>query len=254
MNRGTTRAAIAVALLALATPAHAQWSASAAVERFRWHEHTTPIAVRESGPRFAGAIGWALPVARGPLVALRAGVSGGNVDYSGSFQADTTRAATGASTYTGWNAAGELHWRVPRVADAVAAFEYEAWRRHLSRTQDERYRITSARFGLERGAAHDSRWSAALGLRTILDTSEDASIAEGGVTYGLRFSPGTGSNVYGRLGWRLRPHVTAEAYVDAMRLGRSNTIQLRKRSRPVATVFQPASDLDVTGVRLVCGW
>jgi len=253
MNRAALAAA-AAALLAAATPAAAQWTAGASVERFQWHEHTSPIEVRESGPRFAGEIGWAVPVARGPLVAARARAYGGSVDYSGSFQFDATRAATGASTYTGWTLAGELRWRVPSAADAVAALEYETWRRRLSRTQDERYRITSARFGADHGAAHASRWTAALGLRVILETSEDASIEEDGVRYGLRFSPGPGSNMYARAGWRLWPHVTAEAYADGMRLGRSNTIVLRKRGRPQAFVTQPSTDMDVVGLRFVYGW
>ena len=58
----------------------------AGIERFRWHEHTAPIAVQENGPRFTGGVGYALPVARGPLVvdadlieAVKTGVIAGAV-------------------------------------------------------------------------------------------------------------------------------------------------------------------------------
>jgi hypothetical protein len=233
--------------------AHAGWSADATVERFTWHEHTAPIEVRENGPRYAVGASFVQPRTSGPLFAARASVWGGNVDYTGSFQFDATKAASGASTYVGGTVAGELRYRWP-VLDATGAIQLDRWRRRLSASQREDYTITSLRLGLEHNASDGHPFLAGGGFAFTLDTSERATLEEAGVPYELSFSPGLGSHPYAHAGYRVGPRVTVLAYWDGMTMGRSNSIVLLKRGRPQAIVSQPPTDMTTLGLRMVYGW
>ena len=62
--------------------------------------------------------------------------------------------------------------------------------------------------------------------------------------------PGLGSNPFLELGYQVAPRLTLIGYWDGMRLGQTDPVVLRKNGRPQATVFQPATDIDVVGVRL----
>lgn len=245
-------AALASCLAAAA--ARAQWSVDAAVERFGWREDTSPIEVRETGPRVALGIGFAQRRARGALLVFRASVYGGGVSYDGSLQLDRTQAAHGVSVYLGTTEGAELRYRWPGAVDAVAGVDLNLWRRRLSVTQREDYRIVSGRLGVERLATRSSAIAAGGGVRWLLATSEHATISEAGVDYHLELSPGRGWNPYLHLGYRIAPRVTALAYWDGMRLSRSNQIVLRTGRQSQTIVFQPATDVDVLGVRFAYGF
>jgi hypothetical protein len=226
----------------------------AAVERFGWREHISPIEVRELGPRVALGIGFAQRKARGALFGYRASVYGGGVRYDGSLQIDRTQPAQGVSVYLGTTHAAELRHRWPGAVDAVAGLDLNVWRRQLSNTQREEYRILSGRLGLDRPVTRSSPIAVGGGLRWLLATSEHATLSEAGVVYHLALSPGLGWNPYLHLGGRIAPRVTALAYWDGMRLDRSNEIVLRTGGRTQTIVFQPATDVDVLGVRVAYGF
>lgn len=244
----------ALASCLASTAARAQWSVDAAVERFGWREHISPIEVRELGPRVALGIGFLQRRARGPLFAYRGSLYGGGVDYDGSLQFDRTQAARGVSVYLGTTQAAELRHRWPAVVDAVAGLDLNVWRRRLSDTQREGYRVLSLRLGLDRPAAGSSRIVAGGGLRWLLATSEHATVSEAGVVYHLALSPGLGSNPYLHLGGRITPRITALLYWDGMSLGGSNEIVLHTGGRTQTVVFQPPTDVDVLGVRVAYGF
>lgn len=236
------------------SPALAQWALEAGVESFDWREHTTPIEVHEHGPRFSLTGGWMLPRKRGPLLAARAEVYGGSVEYDGSFQFDATKAATGHSAYLGTILAAQVRWRWAGLADAVAGIEHEAWKRQLTSTQEEKYRIVSLRLGAERVATTTSPLVAGGGVRVMLATAEDATVEFSGISYHLDLEPGRGSNPYLFAGVRVHPRVTIVGTWDGMRLGRSNTIALVRPFQPTATVWQPKTDVSRLGIRLRYGW
>jgi hypothetical protein len=234
--------------------ASAQWAVDAGVEQFDWREHTTPIVVHENGPRFFGGLGFMQPKQRGILFAYHGAVYGGSIDYSGSFQFDATKAASGASNYVGTAHGVEARWRWPGAADAVLGIDADFWTRQLSQTQEEKYRIVSLRLGAEHVASATSRVVAGAGMRLLVDTHEDATIEEAGVTYALALSPGLGASPFAHAGWRVMPHVTLLGYWDGMSLGRSNRITLLKRGKPRAVVSQPDTDVSRLGVRVAYGW
>ena len=255
VTRSARAAWFACALGCLAvSSAHAQFSLEAGVEQFDWREHTTPIAVHESGPRYFGGAGFMQPKERGILFAYRGTVYGGSVDYSGSFQFDATRAASGASNYVGTAQSIEARWRWPGSADALAGVDLDIWNRQLSTTQEEKYRVVSLRLGVERVARAASRVTAGAGMRFLVATHEGATIDEAGVTYQLSLTPGLGANPFAHAGYRLVSHVLVLGDWDGMSLGRSNQIALLKRGRPRAFVSQPDTDVTRLGVRIAYAW
>jgi hypothetical protein len=247
-------AIVAVGIVLTGTNARAEWAGNVAVERFSWHEHTKPIEVHEQGPLYVVGGRFDQPKTRGPLLAFKGRFYFGSVDYHGSFQFDATKAVSGASAYTGATAAVELHYRWPDAADAVAGLDFDLWRRRLSSTQHEDYRIVSARFGVERAPVTTSRWVGGGGIRVLLATQEDATIVDSGVRYALSLSPGLGANPYLDAGYRVADRVTLVGYWDGMDFGRSNQVVLLKRGRPQAIVSQPETDLEVIGLRVEYGW
>jgi hypothetical protein len=253
------RAALASCLAALAlslapVDARAQWSVDVAIERFSWREDVSPIVVRELGPRVALGVGFAQQRARGVLLGYRASLYGGGVKYHGSLQTDPTQPARGTPVYLGTTQEADLHYRWPGAVDAVAGLDLNVWSRRLSDTQSEGYWILSGRLGVERPATRSNPIVAGGGLRWLLAARERTTIPEGGVVHHLTLSPGLGRNPYLHLGCRVAPRVTALAYWDGMRLGRSGEVVLRGGGPTQTIVFQPATDVDVLGVRITYGF
>ena len=234
----------------LGADARAEWGVDATVEHFALREHITPIEVHENGPRTALGIGFIQAKERGLLLAYRGVVYGGSVGYNGSFQFDRTEAARGASLYLGTTQGAELRYRWPGALDAIAGLDVDLWRRRLSTTQFEDYRFLSGRVGLRRPATASGRVVGGAGIRFLLATAEHAKVTDAGLSYRLILSPGLGSNPFLELGYQVAPRLTLIGYWDGMRLGQTDPVVLRKNGRPQATVFQPATDIDVVGVRL----
>jgi hypothetical protein len=252
--RGSRHLARAWQLVALIqclplSAACAQWSVDAAVERFDWREYTSPIQVRETGPRFAGGVGFSQPRKSGPLLAYRGRVYFGNVDYNGSFLFDTAQPAQGVSTYLGTAQAGELRYRWPAMLDAVAGLDYETWRRRLSASQSEEYRLLSLRLGAERLPGAASPWTASGGIRFLLGTGEIATTPIGNAVYRLSLSPGRGTSPFMSLGRRVGPRVILVGYWDSVRLGPSNQVAIGGSGTLMA--YQPKSDMNLLGLRVV---
>jgi hypothetical protein len=233
-----------------AADARAQWSVEIGVEHLSWHEDVSPIEVRERGTRGVIGVGFAQRRPRGALLAYRGSAYGGGADYRGSLLFDRTTPAQSTSVHLGTVHSVELRNRWPEAVDAVVGLEFELWRRRFSQTQREDYRVLSGRLGIEKPATPSRRIVAGGGLRWMLAASERATFTEAGVTYRVALSPGLGWNPYLRLGHRLTPRVTALAYWDGMRLGRSPEVALSLGGTTQARVYQPESDVNVLGVRV----
>jgi hypothetical protein len=117
----------------------------------------------------------------------------------------------------------------------------------LTADQHENYRFASLRFGVERIAAAHSPWIAGGGLRFLVGSNEVADVPVSGVTNEVTLTPGLGTNAYLHLGLAISPHVTLLGYWDGMRIAESNTVPISRNE----IVFQPQSDMDVYGIRLL---
>lgn len=234
-----------------AADARAQWTLDASVEHFSLREHVSPIDVRESGPRVAFGVGFVQRRARGLLLAYRGSVYGGNPDYEGSLQFDPSTPAKGATVYLGTTQGAELRHRWPGGIDALAGLDLDVWRRRLSTTQREDYKSLSARFGIERQSTPSSRVVAGAGVEWAFATTEHATIVESDATYRLILSPGSGAHAMLHTGYRVSPHVTVLGYWDGKRLAQSPPLVFNKRNRSQVIILQPATDVNLLGLRVV---
>ena len=237
-----------VCLLA-ATPALAQFNIETGIEAFRWREHTDPINVKESGPRVAFGAGYSMPQTSGPLFTVFGRVYTGSVDYNGALLSSPGTAATGTTKYLGGTEGGSLRYRLPTSIDAVLGLEFDQWRRELTPDQREFYRFTSVRLGIERQATLVSPWIAGGGLRFLVSSNEDATFTDASGVTEVTLKPGLGTNGYLHFGVRFTPHFTALGYWDGMRLEESDPVPIGGNT----VVFQPKSDMDLYGIRLVYG-
>jgi hypothetical protein len=242
-------AALALALGIAPVPAHAQFHVEMDLQAFRWLEHTDPIQVKESGPRVAFGAGYAMPATSGPLFTVFGRFYTGSVDYNGALLSSPSTPATGTTKYLGGTEGVGLRFRWPNAIDAVLGLEFDQWRRELTESQREFYRFTSIRFGVERRATVVSPWIAGGGLRFLVSSNEEATFADASGVTDVTLEPGLGTNAYLQLGVRLTPHFTVLGYWDAMRLAESDPVPIGSNT----VVFQPKSDMDLFGVRLLFG-
>jgi len=240
---------LALALIVTPAPALAQFNVEMGLEAFRWREHTDPINVKESGPRVAFGAGYSMPQTSGPLFTVFGRFYTGSVDYNGALLTSPGTPATGTTKYLGGTEGGSLRYRWPNAIDAVFGLEFDQWRRELTPDQHEFYRFTSIRLGIERLATLMSPWIAGGGLRFLVSSNEDATFTDSGGVTEVTLKPGLGTNAYAHFGLRFSTHFTVLGYWDAMRLEESDPVPITSNE----VVFQPKSDMDLYGVRLIYG-
>jgi hypothetical protein len=241
--------AVIVSLCFAPTVAHAQFHVEMDLQAFRWREHTDPIQVKESGPRVAFGAGYALPVTSGPLFTVFGRFYTGSVDYNGALLSSPSTPATGTTKYMGGTEGVGLRYRWPSSIDGVLGLEFDQWRRELTPDQREFYRFTSIRLGVERQPTLMSPWIAGGGLRFLVSSNEEATFTDASGVTDVTLEPGLGTNAYLQLGVRFTPHFTVLGYWDAMRLEESDPVPIGANT----VVFQPKSDMDLFGVRLLYG-
>ena len=224
------------------------------MERYDWREETDPIEVHEHGPRFLVGGGWMQPKEQGLLLAYRGELYAGNVTYDGSLLFAPATPVHGQTTYFGTTQALQARWRWAEQADAVVGVEYETWKRRLTSTQEETFQVVSLRLGAEHLANDRNPIAGGGGVRIMLATGEEATVAYAGTTYALVLEPGPGSNPYLHAGYRFTPHVTLLGYWDGMRLRRSNSVTLGTAPGPVLQAWQPATDMWRLGIRVAYAW
>jgi hypothetical protein len=238
-----------IALLAVSTPAHAQFHVEMGLESFHWLEHTDPIQVKEDGPRVAFGAGYTMPAVSGPLFAVFGRFYAGSVDYNGALLNSPSSVATGTTKYTGGTEGLAGRYRWPNAIDAVLGLEFDQWRRELTPDQREFYRFASVRLGAEHVATAQSPWIAGGGLRILISSNEEATFTGSSGSLDVTLQPGLGTNGYAQAGVRFSPHFTVLGYWDGMRLEESDAVPIGSNT----VVFQPKSDMDLFGLRLIYG-
>jgi hypothetical protein len=174
-------------------------------------------------------------------------IYGGSVDYNGALLSSPATPIQSTTKYFGGTEGAGFRYRWPEVVDGLAHLEFDQWRRELNPDQVENYRFVSLRFGVERVATARSPWIAGGGLRFLIGSNEQATIPDPRGTFEVTLSPGLGTNGWLDLGLRISPHVTLLGYWDGMRLAESDAVPITSTE----VVFQPKSDMDVYGIRVL---
>ena len=248
----------ALAGLAASAPAHAGWSITGDVERFRWAEKTDP-RVTETGPMFG--IGARLSPDRpaGGQFVWRGRLYVGSVDYDGAFL-DTGAPASGTTEYTGLLNEGQAVYRLPGNAqgvELVSGLILDYWNRQLSRDQREEYWIGALRLGLQADRRESTGWFGGGGLKYPFYTREDAHLADIGFSSNPRLEPKGEASLYADLGYRFSRNISLAAYYDSYRFRESDpTPRITNAFIPGCTppggcrLVQPTSKVDSLGLRL----
>lgn len=240
------RAALAVALYALAQPSYAQWQADIGLSA----RSVTHTEYDTGGGRLVRESGWL------PGLALQAGYTTGkltwligaeayrgDIDYRGRTQAGVGAASTTA-TGLGTLSIGARHALTGGIA-VLAVVEAEYWRRDIRGTAgaaglQERYRTRRLVLGA------DHTWQPALGAMTldaalVLAAPAHLRVGFSGLLDPAAFTTRRGHGI--RLGTTMRPafapQLALRARYDWSRTPRSADAPLTSAGRFVGTVAQP---------------
>lgn len=249
-----TRAGIAAlaAALALFVPASALagWSLNGDVEHFHWRESTSP-SVTEDGFRFGVGGSWLPAKDSGWLLGWKGKLYWGSVDYDGATLFGNTP-VQGTTRYTGAMNEFVAIFRPSSMdrLDFVGTLGLDLWERQLTSVQKEDYSIVFARLGIDYNTRAPQGWFASGGVKKPLATAENAHLDDIGFDQNPILRPGKDPSLYAQVGYRFSPHWSALGYYDGYRFSQSSP-------EPVTSggarffVFQPASRMDLVGVRLV---
>jgi hypothetical protein len=241
------------ATLVVPATASAQLIVNGGVEYFRWTEDTTP-KVKESGPIGFIGLSYRQPRDAGVLFGYSGKLWGGSVDYDGALMNSNTPISS-TTNYIGLN--NEIQARYRKAGtnggslDGVFGLGLDVWRRSLSSIQKEDYSIVYGRVGVESKANYAGQWIVGLGIKYPLWTYENAHFdrLQAGYDSNPILHPGKEISPYGSIGYRFTQKFQLSAYYESLRFDRSDSANVLQNGQPF-TVWQPASNMEVFGLRL----
>ena len=239
----------ALACLAAAGEATAEWSADVHYERFRWVESTDP-RVTETGPRVGIGLSWIQNKSSGWLAAYHGELYGGSVHYSGAYLFSGAP-AEGTTSYAGIlnEVNGIYRFSDERGFQLVSGLGIDYWKRKLSETQSEDWSVVYARLGAAFGGRTTRGWFAAGGVKYPIYVEEDAHFTDIGFDSNPRLHPGGAFSAYADIGYRFGRHWTLSGYYDSYRFKES--FKASTTSGGVNyLVWQPTSSVNTVGLRL----
>ncbi len=239
-------------LVALAAPARAEWSVSAGPDHFDWTEKTSPIAIHESGSIYSFELGVRQRRSAPFGLGYRGRLYGGQVDYRGSSLADPDVPVNSSTSYLGTEQEGQLRARMNGALDLLGGLDLDLWRRDLGASQREDYQIVSVRVGGEL-APPKQPWSLAAGFKWSLSADENAHFDRLGFTRNPALTPGPSATPYVRIDYLMGRDWSVVGSLDGFAFGRSNEVLLAKHHEDAVLSFQPASRMQLLGLRITYG-
>jgi hypothetical protein len=231
------------AALAFSASAHAGWSITGDVERFRWAESTDP-SVTETGPMFGIGARYTQERPEGWQFGWRGRFYWGSVDYNGAFLSTNQRVMS-TTDYTGLSNEGQAVYRLPGNAyglEFVSGLILDYWNRQLSSVQREQYWVASLRLGLNADRRETRGWFGGGGLKYPFFTREDAHLTDIGFDSNPRLKPKGAASLYGEAGYRFSRNWSLTGYYDSYRF---------KESDPTPVVFNPGIPDCAAGCQLI---
>lgn len=253
------RILLAISLLAITSSAHAAWDAGVGLENFQWIEYPAGATgnPKESGARSALFVDWTQEGDQGALLAWRAKLYGGTVNY------DTFLISTGApvSTRTDYNGAvneGQMFYRDnlgDYKLDYLASLGLDFWRRSIRGTggdQIEDYSILFLRAGLRLAKSGlETGFHGELGIKYPISSRENAHLDSMGYTSNPSISPKGSVSGYAELGYRINARLDVLGYYDSWRFGRSDNVTATDAAGLAYWIWQPKSNMDALGIKLL---
>ncbi len=245
-------ALLGVVLAAASTPAAAGWSVSADLERFRWAETTSP-SVTETGPRLGLGLHWTQDRPAGWQFGYHGRLYFGSVNYQGA-ELLTDVPLTGTTDYSGMTNEGQAVYRIPgnaAGAEVVAGLGLDYWKRQLTSSQSEDYRVVYLRLGANLDRRNAVGWYGGGGVKLPLSVDEDVHFPDIGFQPNPHLKPQGELSFYAEVGYRFDQRLSLTGFYDSYRFGESDGVGVvEAASGTPFTFFQPKSSVDSLGLRL----
>jgi hypothetical protein len=242
-----------LSLCAVST-AHAQFEAGIGLGYYDWHEQTSPVEVKESGPLLTGTLAWTQGGDGPAHLAYRGwgGVGVGN--YRGSVQSAPSVPVEANTVFGATTQEGQVRWQLPSSIELISSLAFDFRHRQISASQQEDYALFSVILGAESRDPAGRGWSGGGGVRLPLWIREDAHFDQVGFATNPTLEPGKEVTARGNLRYRFSPHLSCVGSLDSFRLGQSQTVTLALRRGTRTTAYQPATTLLMPGIGVQYRW
>jgi hypothetical protein len=259
----TARILLAILFLTVTSAARAAWEAGAGLEDYRWIEYPEEFngTPKEHGPRTAVFVNWTQEGDRRLLLAWRAKLYAGKVDYDTFLLAAPHTPVSTQTEYSGVSSEAQLLFRSnvgSYKLDQIGGLGLDVWRRAILNSggsQNEDYSILFLRAGLRLAKPEkQAGLHAELGIKYPVSTSEDAHLTSMGYTSNPSLSPEGAASGYAEIGYRINARFDLLGYYDSWRFKRSADVRANKPGDAPGTywlIYQPESKMDAMGIKLL---
>ena len=259
------RTLLIIAMLTVTSSAQAVWDVGAGLEDYQWKEYPegVPGTPKESGGRSALFIDWTQEADRGAMFAWRAKLYGGTVNYD-TFVIGTNAPVSTKTDYSGAVSEGQFFYRNNIGSyrlDYLGGIGSDIWRRRIRNPggdQIEDYSILFLRAGLRLARSrYEPGFHGELGIKYPVSTNENAHLTDSYSTNGYPFtsnpslSPKGAISGYAEIGYRINSRFDVLGYYDSWRFKRSDNVTVTDTSGAAFWVWQPTSNMDALGVKLL---
>ena len=257
------RILLMISILAVTSSAQAAWDAGGGLENYQWQEYVTGNTgnPKESGIRSAVFVNWTQEGEQGPLFAWRAKLYGGTVNYDTFVQCACASNGTPVSTQTDYSGAvseGQFFYRNnlgTYMLDQIGGLGLDTWRRRIRNgggDQIEDYSILFLRLGVRFTKPRDEAGlHGELGIKYPVSTRENAHLDNAGYTTNPMLNPKGAVSAYAEFGYRINARFDVLGYYDSWRFGRSADVTVSDTAGTLWNVWQPKSNMDAFGAKLL---
>lgn len=245
-------------MIAVTSSVQAAWDVGAGLEDYQWKEYPdgntgTP---KEYGVRSALFVNWAQEKDQGLLLAWRAKLYVGTVNYD-TFLISNNAPVSTKTDYSGASSEGQFFYRDNLGAfrlDYIGGLGLDTWRRRIRNSggdQIEDYSILFMRAGLRLAKSRlEAGFHGELGIKYPVSTRENAHLDSAGYTSNPSLSPKGAVSGYAEFGYRINARFDVVGYYDSWRFRRSDNVTVTN-SVGSYWVWQPKSNMDALGAKLL---
>jgi hypothetical protein len=237
---------------AVAVGAKAELSVSTGIEYLNWAEDTSP-KVTEKGPLFAFGLNWTQDKSDGPLFAYRGKIYLGSVDYEGADLV-TNAPLSGSTEYTGMEHEAQIRLRKVRgdyTFEPLLGVGINTWNRQLSSIQKELYVVGYARAGVEFKRSEAKGIDVGFGIRYPFYVDENAYFNETfGSSNNPHLEPKGRLSAFANIGYRFTDNLQLTGYYESIKFDDSDPVIVNCTCILSHGAYQPASTMNILGVKL----